>query len=270
MSAAGNDFIIIDLRKKNFNLSKNQIEKLSQRNVIGCDQFIILKESSNGKINVYMEIYNSDGSSSDACGNATRCTALLLFEEFNLDEVTIETAAGVLKSIKHKDSITVNMGKAKFEWQDIPLSKPIKSNNIIINGLNFSYVNIGNPHIVSFLDRELTDKDFFKYGPELENNILFPKKTNIEFVTKINNSHLKARVWERGVGETLSCGSGACAVGVLALRDKIIDCKEVKISFKGGDIYISLNKEGEILMRGGATKIFYGIIDDGFIKNIHD
>jgi diaminopimelate epimerase len=118
---------------------------------------------------------------------------------------------------------------------------------------------MGNPHIVTFLDQNLSDEDFFKFGPKLENHSYFPLKTNVEFVKKITNNHFQVRVWERGVGETLSCGSGACAVGAAAFQKNLAN-GEVKISFKGGDIFISLNKNGEIIMKGGVTTIFYGMI----------
>ena len=264
MSAAGNDFIIIDSRKNNYQFNQNQISKISKRNNIGCDQFIILKNSN--QANIFMDIYNSDGSGSAACGNATRCVAFLVMQETNLDEILVETKAGILPCKKESDSIVVNMGKPQFEWDKIPLSHKMKTDLITINALDFAAVNVGNPHIVTFVNAELSDEDFFKLGPKLENHDFFPQKTNVEFAKIISPEEIKVRVWERGVGETLACGSGACAVGVVALKKGLTHCKEAKISFKGGDIFISLNTEGEVLMRGGATKIFYGVIDENFLN----
>ncbi len=264
MSGSGNDFVIIDVRKNNHQFSANQIASISKRNNIGCDQFILLKNSSSS--HVFMDIYNSDGSSSSACGNATRCVAFLIMEESNLNEVNIETYAGILPCKRDKDSILVNMGIPKFEWDQIPLSKEMDASLIKIDNFEFSAVNMGNPHIVTFLDRELSDEEFFKVGPKLENHEFFPKRINIEFVTKISQSQLKVRVWERGAGETLACGSGACSVGVIAFKKKIISTKEVKTSFKGGDIFISLNENGEVIMKGGVQTIFYGIIDENFLN----
>ena len=264
MSAAGNDFIVVDARKDHYHFTSNQIARISKRNNIGCDQFIILRNSSSA--NLLMDIYNQDGSFSAACGNATRCVALLLMQEINSDKVDIETAAGILQCEKLGDSIVVNMGKPRFDWQQIPLSKEMNAGSIIIDGFEFCAVNVGNPHIVTFLEKELTDEDFFVLGPKLENHLFFPQKTNVEFVTKISSNHLKVRVWERGAGETLACGTGACAVGVAALKNNIVAKSEVKTSFKGGDIFISLNQEGEVLMRGGAQTIFYGIIDENFLN----
>lgn len=264
MSGAGNDFIIIDSRKNDQQFSPEQIAKMSARNNIGCDQFILLKNSHDHHI--FMDIYNSDGSSSAACGNATRCVALLVMAENNLDEILIETQAGTLPCKKEGDCILVNMGKPKFAAKDIPLSKNLDTDAIKIDNFEFSAVNVGNPHIVTFLEQELSEADFTKFGPEFENHDYFPQKTNVEFVTQISQNHLKVRVWERGVGETLACGSGACAVGVIALKKNIAKKgEEVQISFKGGDIFISLNQNDEIIMKGDAKKIFYGIIDENFL-----
>ena len=257
MSGAGNDFIIIDTRKNNYQLSSAEIAKLSDRKNIGCDQFIILKHSQEASI--FMDIYNADGSSSPACGNATRCVAYLMMQEFNIDEVKIQTQSQIIPCKREKDAILVNMGKPKFSPKDIPLAKNLNSNIINIDNFEFYGVNMGNPHIVTFLDQNLSDEDFFKFGPKLENHSYFPLKTNIEFVNKAADNHFKVRVWERGVGETLSCGSGACAVGAAAFQKNLAN-GEVKISFKGGDIFISLNKNGEIIMKGGVTTIFYGMI----------
>ena len=268
MSGTSNDFVIIDVRKNNYQFTPEQITKISARNNIGCDQFIVLKNSAN--CHIFMEIYNSNGSKSNACGNATRCVALLVMEENNLNEVLIETNAGILPCKKEQDCILVNMGKPKFASNQIPLSanSNLNSDSIKIDKFEFSAVNMGNPHIVTFLENELADGEFFKISPKLENHDYFPQKTNIEFVTKESENHLKVRVWERGVGETLACGSGACAVGAIAFKKNIVKAgSEIKISFKGGDIFISLNNDKEIIMRGDATKIFYGIIDNNFLNS---
>ncbi len=257
MSGAGNDFIIIDARKNNYNPEAAEIAKLSYRRNIGCDQFIILRNSQEATI--FMDIYNADGSSSPACGNATRCVAYLMMQELNVDEVQVQTQSQILPCKREKDAILVNMGKPKFLPKEIPLSKELNSNIVNIDNFEFYGVNMGNPHIVTFLDQNLSDEDFFKFGPKLENHPYFPLKTNIEFVNKAADNHFKVRVWERGVGETLSCGSGACAVGAAAFQNNLAD-GEVKISFKGGDIFINLNKDDEIIMKGGVTKLFYGMI----------
>lgn len=267
MSGTSNDFIIIDVRKNDYQFSAAQISKISARYNIGCDQFILLRNSVN--CHIFMEIYNSDGSQSSTCGNATRCVALLIMEETHLNEILVETKAGILACKKDGDCIAVNMGKPKFAAAEIPLSanSNLNSDAIKIDNFEFSAVSMGNPHIVTFLKKEISDNEFFKIAPQLETHNYFPQKTNIEFVTQESENHLNVRVWERGAGETLACGSGACAVGAIAFRKNIVPKNsEVKITFKGGNIFISLNKEGEIIMKGDATKIFYGIIDNDFLN----
>ena len=264
MNGAGNDFIIVDFRKNPCTLTKNQIIFLSKRNIIGCDQFIVLKESQDADI--FMEIYNCDGSISQACGNATRCVASLIMQESGTKEIKIATRAGILHCQKDADLIQVNMGQPKFANSQIPLIANINSDKLIIEDLQFSAVNMGNPHIVTFIKDPLSDVEFIRIGSKCEKHHYFPEKTNVEFVQKIGPNHLKVRVFERGAGETLSCGSGACAVGVVALKKGI--CQgEVKVSFKGGDLFIKLNEKGQVIMSGNTQEIFRGLISHDFLEN---
>ena len=265
MSAAGNDFILVDARKNDYHFTSNQISKISKRTNIGCDQFVVLRNSS--RHDILMDIYNQDGSQAGACGNATRCVALLLMKEVGQNQISVETVSGILLCRKMGDSIVVNMGKPRLHWQEIPLANAMDVNTIMFDGFKFSAVSMGNPHIVTFLENELSDEDFFVFGPKLESHHFFPQKTNVEFVKKIASNHLKVRVWERGVGETLACGTGACAVGVAALNNNIVSAGEIRVEFKGGDIFISLNDGGEVMMRGGAQIIFHGVIDEDFLLN---
>ena len=261
MSGAGNDFIIIDARENNWQFSTQQIAKISNRNNIGCDQFIILRKSNHADI--LMEIYNSDGSKSGTCGNATRCVATIIFQEKEINKAKIETSVNILSAWLDNDLVSVNMGQPKFNWTDIPLSKKTNTKNFTIeniNNYNFSAVNIGNPHLVTFVDSNLSDHEFFSIAPKLENNSLFPQKINIEFANILSSNHIKVRVWERGVGETPACGSGACAVAVSAILQKIVKREKLKISFKGGDLFIDWQSDNSIIMSGGYQKISNGII----------
>lgn len=264
MNAVGNDFIIFDARKIEINLSKEQIIKLSYRHNIGCDQLIIIKNSENA--HCLMQIYNTDGSKSGACGNATRCVAGLIFEENKkLTTIKIEVSKKILNCTKNQNLISVNMGNPKFLWNEIPLAQEIDSQNLEILGYKFLCMNIGNPHAVSFIDKKLTDEEFFKIGQSVENHPLFPQKTNVEFAKIINNNLIEVRVFERGSGETLACGSGACAVGTLAIKHNLIKNNKVTIRFKGGDIIISL-KNNSVIMTGDYHKIFTAIIDESFFS----
>jgi diaminopimelate epimerase len=267
MSGAGNDFVIIDARENDVELSTCQISKICDRSNVGCDQFIVLKDSK--LADVLMEIYNPDGSVSGACGNATRCVASLLMKEKNVSEVNIKTASGILNSWKEGELIAVNMGQPKFDWQQIPLSQEKNTEDFVVNDFSqyrFSAVNMGNPHIVTFIDEDLSDAVFFRDGSALEVNPLFTTKTNVEFAKIISSNHIQVRVWERGAGETLACGSGACAVAVAAIGRNLVPKQKLKISFKGGDLFIDWRQDGCVIMIGGFTKIFSGVLDADFLN----
>ncbi len=244
MNGAGNDFIIFDARDREINLSKGKIIELCDRKNIGCDQLIVIKKDADA--DCLMEIYNSDGSLSGACGNATRCVASLLKKE----KVKIKTAAGILNCEKKGDKISVDMGEPTFPLKDISLF-----------GFDFLCVDVGNPHAVAFISNNLSDEVFFDVGPKVETHAHFPKKTNVEFAKIISDKLIEVRVWERGAGETLACGSGACAVGILAIKDKLISGKEVTVRFKGGDLLIQWREGESVVMVGGYEKEFEGEID---------
>jgi diaminopimelate epimerase len=271
MNGAGNDFVIFDARKQAVELSPEQIKNISDRKNIGCDQLIIIKnpstpplrgedvltqrQSATNEVDVEMIIYNSDGSVSGACGNATRCVASLLEGA----EVKIKTAAGILECKKNGDLISVNMGIPRFNWDAIPLAKNIDTQKVLLEGFEFACLNIGNPHAVTFISAPLEDSKFFTSGPKIETNPLFPQKTNVEFAQIISDYLINVRVWERGAGETLACGSGACAVGILAIKHRLVKNNKVTTRFKGGDLIIEWNGEGSaVIMTGSYEKEFEG------------
>ncbi|MBM5782393.1 MAG: diaminopimelate epimerase [Pelagibacterales bacterium] len=261
MNGLGNDFIIFDARHQKIELSTSEIKRLSNRKNIGCDQLVVLEESN--KADCLMVIYNSDGSLSGACGNATRCVASILFTENNSNEAKIETEAGILNCLQTQDNlISVHMGIPKFEWQEIPLQEKNNSQEIHLHGFKFCCVNVGNPHAVTFVEKAISDKEFFEIGPKVETDKIFPKKTNVEFAQILSDNLIEVRVWERGAGETLACGSGACAVGILAIKHKLINSNKITVRFKGGDLIIEWNgKNSSVIMTGGFEKIFDGLIE---------
>ena len=252
MSGAGNDFVIFDARNQDVFLTAEQIKKISNRKNIGCDQLIVIRPKScfEDYYDVEMEIYNSDGSMSGACGNATRCVASLIEK----NEVKIKTAAGILECKRNGDLISVNMGKPKL------------TGDISLYGFDFTCVDMGNPHAVTFINQEISDEKFFDVGPKVENNIFFPHKTNVEFVRILSDNLLEVRVFERGAGETLACGSGACAVAVAAISKGLVKSKKITTRFKGGDLQIEWSDEF-VIMTGGFTKIFEGTLDNSFTIN---
>lgn len=249
MSGVGNDFVIFDARENAISLSAEQIKKISNRKNIGCDQLIIIKKSS--EADCLMEIYNSDGSTSKACGNATRCVASLIQK----NHLTIKTAAGILECTKSQNLISVNMGI------------PQLTGEISLYNFDFHCVDVGNPHAVTFLDKEISDAEFFSIGSKVENHQHFPNKTNVEFARIISDELIEVRVWERGAGETLACGSGACAVAIAAINQDLVKNKKITVRFKGGDLEIEWQKgNSSVIMTGGFTKIFDGEIDENFLN----
>lgn len=277
MSGAGNDFVIFDARETLISLTPQQIQKISDRKNIGCDQVIILKNFA--KADCEMEIYNSDGSKSGACGNATRCVAAILFGLLSSpsgvegrfpsgvegktaqtptpstplrEQIKIKTAAGILKCWHDGDLISVDMGAPKFE------------NDVTLFGFDFSCIDVGNPHAVTFLNKKISDEKFFEIGPKVESDKIFPNKTNVEFARILSDDLIEVRVFERGAGETLACGSGACAVATLAIEKKLVNSRKITIRFKGGDLQIEWNGTS-IVMTGGFKKEFDGVIGDEFL-----
>ena len=259
MSGASNDFVIIDNRFKPKKINVEIVKKICHRQNIGCDQLILINNSldKSTEIACEMQIFNSDGSESSTCGNATRCVAKIIFDEdLSKNKIKIKTQAGILDCYKiNEDLIKVNLGAPK-----------VVNPQINLEGFEFIHISVGNPHAVAFVDSIPQDEIFFKTGAKVENNLqYFPKKTNVEFAKIINDSLIEVRVFERGVGETLACGSGACAVGFSAIYKNLIKNKSVTVRFKGGDLLIDFDGTN-IFMTAGTQKIFKGIIDDDFLQ----
>ena len=263
MHGLGNDFVIVDKRCQDVAVTKNLITKLSDRKSgAGCDQLITMNLSEQLEIDSVIEIFNSNGDKAEACGNGTRCVAKLLFDETKKKEVNILSDSGILKAVnKDNGNISVNLGKLSAEWEKIPLSKKIDTLNIPIKIDGFSdgiAVNIGNPHIV-FFGKNINDVDLAKLGPAIENNNFFPNKTNVEIVEVLNSKKIKMRVWERGAGITLACGSGACASVYAGQLKKLLD-NNVEVQLERGSLFINIEKN-EAILTGPAEISFYGSVE---------
>lgn len=262
MHGLGNDFVIIDGRVNAPDLSPDRIRKIADRHFgVGCDQFIIMEKSD--KADVFMRIYNPDASESGACGNATRCVAKLVMAEKHSDAVTVETISGVLPCTRAADNkITVDMGAPRLNWDEIPLAAQADTANVQLGAEGISNpvcVNMGNPHAVFFVDdAEAVAID--KIGPRFERDAIFPKRANIEFVHVIDRNTVRARVWERGAGVTLACGSGACAVAVAAVRRGLTG-RKVTVQMDGGDLQLEWREsDNHVYMTGAAETSFEGTI----------
>jgi len=260
MDGLGNDFVIIDQRHDQFELNNDQVKKICNRNFIGCDQLILIKK--NEKIDADMEFYNSDGGTSGACGNGTRCVAYLLSKEMNKDKIILGTKSRNLESkILGDKLVETKIGLAKIKWHEIPLSKELNTislNYKIIDKNNKEYfggtaVNVGNPHIVFFINN-IEDFNLEKIGPEIENDQLFPKKCNVTLAKIINENYIKVKVWERGVGLTKACGTAACATAYAAKINGKIKNK-TEIEFELGNLSILIDESENILMTGPVSDI---------------
>lgn len=263
MHGLGNDFVIIDKRINNIEITNSLINKLSDRNTgAGCDQLITINSVKEVGIHARIEIFNPNGDRAEACGNGTRCVAKILFNESNLNEINILSDAGILNAkIIDSHNISVNLGKLSTNWEKIPLAKEMDSLNIPININGFSNgvaVNIGNPHCVFFGDN-IEDIDLNNIGPNIENHKLFPNKTNVELIKIINKRKIKMRVWERGAGLTLACGSGACASVYAGQLKDILD-NNVEVELERGSLFINI-KNDEAIMTGPAEISFHGSIE---------
>ena len=260
MDGLGNDFVIIDQRSQNYNLTKDQIIKICDRKFIGCDQLILIQKSD--KEDAGLEFYNSDGSISGACGNGTRCVAELLSKENNDKKITLWTSSGVLKSkILGSNLVETEIGIPKTNWDEIPLSKNLDTKNLnikIVNKNNIEHmggtsVNVGNPHVIFFVDN-IEDYDLKKIGPEIENHNYFPEKCNVTLAKIVNKKLIKVKVWERGAGLTKACGTAACATAVAANINGLTD-KTTDIEFSLGRLSISIDENNSVHMKGPVSDI---------------
>ena len=260
MDGLGNDFVIIDNRKEITNLTKEQIIKICDRNFIGCDQLIFIETDKSA--DAYLKFYNSDGGESRACGNGTRCVADLISKDLNIKSVVLKTLSGNLKSeILENNIVTTEIGKAKTEWNEIPLSEKLNTKNLNIkindkNNKEYSggtAVNVGNPHIIFFVN-EIDDFDIKKIGPDIENYKIFPEKCNVTIAQIINNNLIKVKVWERGAGLTKACGTAACATAFASKLNNLTGNK-TDIEFENGKLSISIDEKNSIHMKGPVSDI---------------
>ena len=260
MDGLGNDFVIIDNRQKIINLTKDQIIKICDRNFIGCDQLIIIEKDKSTDAN--LKFYNSDGGESGACGNGTRCVADLISKELNDKKVVLKTLSGNLKSeILGNNIVTTEIGKAKTEWNEIPLSEKLNTKNLSIkinDNKKKEYsggiaVNVGNPHIIFFVN-EIDNFDIKQVGPSIENHKIFPERCNVTIAQVIDKNLIKVKVWERGAGLTKACGTAACATAFAGKLNNLTNNK-TDIEFENGKLTISIDKNNSIHMTGPVSNI---------------
>jgi diaminopimelate epimerase len=256
MHGAGNDFMIVDGRGQILPLSPRRIAALADRRTgIGCDQFITLERPGPGA-DIFMRIHNPDGSEAGACGNATRCVAALLHEQDGRTKMVVQTISGLLPVTIGPDGIAVDMGTPKLRWNDVPLSGPADTLHLPIDG-DPAALSMGNPHATFFVDD--VDEAAMR-GAALEQHPLFPDRANIGFARIEAPDRIRLRVWERGAGLTLACGSGACAALVNAHRRGLTG-RHAIVLLDGGTLHIAWRDDGHVIMTGPAVTAFHGTVD---------
>lgn len=271
MQALGNDFIVIDARKSDIAepVALREPSALSRRLCkrrfgIGADQLLLLSGSATADFK--MRIFNADGSEVEMCGNGIRCLAKYIWDRKLNDKkiLDIETQAGVIRPEKTGDMVRVDMGEPVMEAGKIPvnLEETVIDYGLGIENKTFpvTCVSMGNPHAVIFIDNVLNFPVSY-YGPKIENHSLFPRRTNVEFVEILNPAEIKMRVWERGSGETMACGTGACA-GAVASNIKGFAERKVTVHLEGGDLLIEWAEDNHVYMTGPAEEVFEGSIGD--------
>lgn len=271
MHGCGNDFVVVDGRTEPFVPNAGQCQSIAHRRFgIGFDQLIVLEPSD--KADLFMRIYNADGSESGACGNATRCIADLIMTEIGADSCTIETLPGLLKAQRVGDEVKVNMGLIQTAWDQVPLAENIDTLAlpIEIEGLSEPVATgVGNPHCSFFVDH-LTESLRDKVGNEIEHHPLFPQRTNVQLIKVKDRANIEILIWERGVGPTLASGSSSCATATAAMRRGLCD-RSVRVSMPGGQVTIDWLDDGTVDMTGPYAYVCKGTLsldEHGLVKTL--
>jgi diaminopimelate epimerase len=270
LQGAGNDFVLVEAGGKQLNWPKLVIAVCDCHFGIGADGLLLLSTTKDG---LKMRMFNPDGSEAEACGNGLRCLVKYALEKGLVSakaaEISVETIAGVRKARLHiegnKTVIQTSMGEPKLGAKDVPLAleskpaEPIMDYPLTIENkkLALSFVSMGNPHAVCFVEQPVADFPLSLIGPKVENHPMFPNRTNFEVARVLKRNQIEARVWERGAGETLACGSGACAIAVIAKLHGYTDNK-VDIKLPGGTLSVEWGGKGEVSLSGPAEIVFSG------------
>ena len=270
MNGLGNDIVVADLRGHAERMTAEAAAALARPGAVPFDQLMEVSDPAGSGRDFDIRIFNTDGSLAQACGNGTRCVALWLSEITGSSEFTFRTAAGRISAAIRPDGlITVDMGRPRFGWQDIPLSEefadtrgielqvgPIDAPLLHTPGV----VSMGNPHAVFFVTDDVWNYALDRFGPLLENHPLFPERANISICRVLAPDHLVIRTWERGAGLTRACGSAACASLVAAARRGLCE-RTATVTVPGGDLLIEWEEDGNVRMTGPAEHEFAGFLD---------
>ncbi|MEO5620020.1 MAG: diaminopimelate epimerase [Cypionkella sp.] len=264
MHGAGNDFVIIDSRGRDAVVTEALARGLGDRNRgVGFDQLAEIRESDRGDF--ALDFWNSDGSRAGACGNASRCVADYVMQALGRDAVSFVTERGLLHGVRLADGrVSVNMGAPQLEWRAVPVAHDMDLMHLPLLGDPVA-LGMGNPHCVFFVE-DAEDVDLRKVGPEWEDNPLFPQRTNVEFASVIGPDRLRMRVWERGAGVTLACGSGTCAV-VVAAHLRGLTGLRVVVEADGGLLEVDWRADG-VWLTGPVAHVFDGVLTADFLASL--
>ncbi|HWK46151.1 MAG TPA: diaminopimelate epimerase [Stellaceae bacterium] len=268
MHGIGNDFVVLDARDQSLPLNDAAVRAISDRHTgVGCDQLIVMERPRHQSAEVFMRIHNADGGEVEACGNATRCVATLLMAETGNSHTVVETVAGILPARRAVSGLVeVDMGPARIGWREIPVARELDTLAVPtgIGGLGDAVcTNMGNPHATFFVANAAA-VDLAMLGPALEHHPLFPERANIGIVQILSPERLRLRVWERGVGITQACGSGACAALVAAARRGLTG-RVGEVVLDGGSLGITWREDGHVLMSGPVAIAFSGWLDPSLL-----
>jgi|SoiMethySBSTD1v2_1073268.scaffolds.fasta_scaffold744522_1 diaminopimelate epimerase len=263
MNGLGNEIVVVDLRRSQAAVTPEEARAAAQPPAQSYDQLMTLHAPRTPGTDAYVRIYNNDGSEVGACGNGTRCIASLLFDETGKKALTFETSAGLLNCWKADAGlVTVDMGKPRFAWNEIPLAEEFRDTRGIelqIGPIDApilhtpSAVNMGNPHAIFWVD-DVNAYDLAQFGPLLENHPIFPERANITLANIKSRDHIVIRTWERGAGLTLACGSAACATAVAAARLNRTD-RKVRITLPGGDLLVEWRADNDHVLMTGPVEL---------------
>jgi diaminopimelate epimerase len=271
MHGLGNDFVVIDARGLALNLSEELARRVADRHRgVGCDQVLIITKPGTGHAgaDIFMHIFNADGTKAEACGNGARCIADIMLTETQRKRIFIDTLGGRIETWRVGNSrIAVDMGEPRLGWRDIPLARDCDTLHVplTLGGLSDPVcTSMGNPHATFFV-RDAEAIDLATLGPKLEHDPIFPARANIGIAQVLSRTRLRLRVWERGDGLTLACGSGACAALVAAHRRGLAE-RRAEIIADGGALEIEWRADNHVAMTGPVATSFAGTLDPSLLS----
>lgn len=268
MHGLGNDFVVIDAISQTVELTAEQIRFIADRHFgVGCDQLLMVEESGQPDVDFRYRIFNADGGEVEQCGNGARCFAKFVQDKglTNKQEIVVETNTGIITlMVDGNGMVTVNMGVPRTSPAEVPFVAEQESTSyqLAVDGgeVEFGAVSMGNPHAVMMVD-DIVTAPVEKLGPEMEVHPSFPQRVNVGFMQIEDRSHIQLRVFERGAGETMACGTGACAATVVGIRQGALE-NTVFVDLPGGQLKIEWQGVGHpVLMTGPATHVFEGLIE---------